>query len=535
MIYGITETSELIIIIAIEQHPSPVQVSAQTFLTFFPPLNTQPLTSMGPIFPLEIFNLILDELEVDQINQKRNLHSCSLVCRTFHRICRPHIFKELNIQLTANPVSSKAALWRLLEVLNSNPELKDHVKSIACSQAGVAAELDLADSELTTLLSLPNVDSLDIVSNGEAINYENCRSDKFGCRALLEHYLASRKLTSLYVGRFKNPPIALILTSETLLELALEELDIKLRGFRPIPSQFHNNPLQVLDCHQVIFFPFSVIRYFPSLESIYIAESSSDYFIDIGRLIPSGSRAIVPQGHFQLGRLRSLTSLSDLIHWGGILREGNKNGVKAFPALNSLDVNLDCGCIHAKALLDGCQVLETLQVTSYTSMYFVGFPLHHYIGDMHNTLKTLTILITRKDMPDKTFTTLFDGFLSQSRYALECLTLGLAFRVYPVQPHMDDDIPSMVRRIVNDIREAWLLLVALLEEEDRLPRLKHVNLDLECYLQGITEFALYGDEIFEACLTEAPLRDGGLNEPTTRRFELHSNIKVVRLEGLWCR
>lgn len=153
---------------------------------------------------------------------------------------------------------------------------------------------------------------------------------------------------------------------------------------------------------------------------------------------------------------------------------------------------------------------------AYTSLHFVGFPLHHYIGDMHNTLKILTILITRKDMPDKTFTTLFDGFLSQSRHALECLTLGLAFRVYPVQPHMDDDIPSMVRRIVNDIREAWRLLVALLEEEDRLPHLKHVNLDLECYLQGITEFALYGDEIFEACLTEAPLRDGGLNEPTTR-------------------
>lgn len=105
----------------------------------------------------------------------------------------------------------------------------------------------------------------------------------------------------------------------------------------------------------------------------FIAESSSDYFIDIGRLIPSGSRAIVPQGHFQLGRLRSLTSLSDLIHWGGILREGNKNGVKAFPVLKSLDVNLDCGCIHAKALLDGCQVLETLQVTCRFCSRFIVY------------------------------------------------------------------------------------------------------------------------------------------------------------------
>ncbi|KAF9034360.1 hypothetical protein BJ165DRAFT_1598559, partial [Panaeolus papilionaceus] len=83
------------------------------------------------IFPLEIFQHIVDHLPqtsaTASIPQLRSFRNCSLVCKDFVALCRPHIFRDIELGIYRDVSVSRS---RLIEVLEKNPNISSYVKSV---------------------------------------------------------------------------------------------------------------------------------------------------------------------------------------------------------------------------------------------------------------------------------------------------------------------------------------------------------------------------------------------------------------------
>ncbi|KAF9052005.1 hypothetical protein BJ165DRAFT_1452262 [Panaeolus papilionaceus] len=328
---------------------------------------------MDPIFPIEIFNLIITQ--VAQASQMKDLCSCSLVCQDFLSLCRPHIFKRLSIRLTAYVSSDKARLWRLLEILDENPTLKDYIQEISYTHKGGATKdaIDLAlpglGSGLAIFLCLPNVHCLEIRSEDTwYIECDTYRPNTFCAPTLIERYMASGKLTRLLLNRVVDPPLISILSQETLVELEIQDVEFSEWDQNQHMPPLNNNALRKLRCQGIYTLPLSIIRSFSYLEDLQIRDCSEG--LD-GEDFPSGSfESVNVEAPMQLGRLRTLTTFSD-VDWRAILGTGH-SGVKALPALIHLIVELQEG--HnigmVNTIVDHIDILEKLEVKGALCSHF---------------------------------------------------------------------------------------------------------------------------------------------------------------------
>ncbi|KAF9044080.1 hypothetical protein BJ165DRAFT_1404940 [Panaeolus papilionaceus] len=91
-------------------------------------LDNQPTETLGdPVFPVEIFGLIIEDLASGLIRKPDavgDIRACSLVCKGFVSLCRPHLFRRISIGRNER---ERGALGLLTYVLGQNPEIQDFI------------------------------------------------------------------------------------------------------------------------------------------------------------------------------------------------------------------------------------------------------------------------------------------------------------------------------------------------------------------------------------------------------------------------
>ncbi|KAF9044081.1 hypothetical protein BJ165DRAFT_1528649 [Panaeolus papilionaceus] len=94
-------------------------------------LENQPTETLGdPVFPIEIFGLIIEDLASGLIRKPDavgDIRACSLVCKGFVSLCRPHLFRRISI---GRYEREQGALDRLTHLLGQNPEIQDFINEV---------------------------------------------------------------------------------------------------------------------------------------------------------------------------------------------------------------------------------------------------------------------------------------------------------------------------------------------------------------------------------------------------------------------
>ncbi|PPQ82445.1 hypothetical protein CVT24_002466 [Panaeolus cyanescens] len=176
----------------------------------------------GPVFSLEIFELILDCLAEDVDTQ--TLHTCSLVCKAFVEPSQRLLFRTLIIWDWDLP---PAVLFE--EFVRKNEKVvgyithMDYTVGRMCSSGrGLSSQNE--QHTIQSLLLLPNLQNLCIR------NQDSSKSPGFVYDNLFRHYLSTGRLTTLSLSTLDNVPILTILSSPTLQRFTTKFCKFKLDG-----------------------------------------------------------------------------------------------------------------------------------------------------------------------------------------------------------------------------------------------------------------------------------------------------------------
>ncbi|PPQ98661.1 hypothetical protein CVT24_004160 [Panaeolus cyanescens] len=185
-----------------------------------------PPSDPDPVFPVEIFQQIIDHLAS---GRRRNyiplLGTCSLVCKSFHSICQPHLLREVEVG-PCFPSSRE----QLIGLLNRQPYLRNHIKSLTYSlwHNRIVENLQSIDGFCNNFLNLPNLKSLKIDSNKfKRLSFYSYNPDKFGFGRLVTYYTSTSLLSNLSLLNLWDVPILTILASPHLLSLELIRCSIE--------------------------------------------------------------------------------------------------------------------------------------------------------------------------------------------------------------------------------------------------------------------------------------------------------------------
>ncbi|KAF9052007.1 hypothetical protein BJ165DRAFT_1591793 [Panaeolus papilionaceus] len=475
---------------------------------------------MDPVFPLEIFNLIVTQVAL-AYNSWQDLHSCSRVCKDFAALSQPHLFKYLSIRWYAEEYT-KPKLRRLAQSLQTNPALREYIQKVSCVHKGGGVvekyNKDL-DGCLLALLNLPNVHHLLIYSDHGAIDYNECRTDIFGYRSLVERYLNSGTLTSLVLDGISNLAIEPILACATLKTLELHNITlISLQSpHEPIPQQVP--AFRRLKVYRVLDFPFSILKQLQTtLESL-----------ELDRLGDHGKPTIMPPSRGELIHFDHLTSLTSWsgVDWESLLGREGRASRKAFPSLRRLvaDLYTDRDESAVNTIFDHLQVLERLELRA-SSLHLAPnlSSLANVITDMNRTLKSLEFRVAHNNFSQELINTLTTSFMSQPLHALESLESYLAFCIF--------DPSEIFSPASHDAsyQHCWRKLASCLKDKNRFPHLHRVNLGITLHLD-IEKFQEYEDNALEAFLKE-PLYDEDFFDSTTIEVEFKYSATRVELQYL---
>ncbi|PPQ76653.1 hypothetical protein CVT24_011792 [Panaeolus cyanescens] len=198
----------------------------------------------GSVFPLEIFGVIISHLawaaESYDGDSHKDLKNCSLVCRSFSDLCRPHIFSSLDITFKFDqggfPVPSLDLFARLLA---HKPILADYVKNLTCLFDSTNIEAKQVPG-LTVLFKLPNIQRL-VIPPAYAIA-RNCtlyytpENYMLTHRKIFDHFMTSQKLATMEISNMWYPPLIRLFSSPALRNLELRRCLINQSDWESLPD-----------------------------------------------------------------------------------------------------------------------------------------------------------------------------------------------------------------------------------------------------------------------------------------------------------
>ncbi|KAF9054293.1 hypothetical protein BJ165DRAFT_700136 [Panaeolus papilionaceus] len=193
-----------------------------------------------PTFPIEIFQLIIDNLvsanDYHIAAERENLKSCSLVCRTWVPLCQRHIFALVYIGFNYSPDNVPSG-QNLITALNESPSLSTHIKTLVYSFRDISHERKYTDPSFSVFLQLRRVRRLQIYSHNQRSSFDEASEHGFGFRPLLTHYLSTGRLTMLQLFGILNLPIHDILATSSLKSLRLFNCSLQSVGeYTPFES-----------------------------------------------------------------------------------------------------------------------------------------------------------------------------------------------------------------------------------------------------------------------------------------------------------
>ncbi|KAF9043929.1 hypothetical protein BJ165DRAFT_1404816 [Panaeolus papilionaceus] len=277
-----------------------------------------------PVFPLEIFQLIVAQLASDATRPweavRADLNSCCLVAKSFVQIAREFIFQDITTDSV--PDENKRA-QDLAWFLQSNPRLVDHVQKLTFKfrdQSHFRRETELT-SATTVFPHCPNVQHL-VVEASNRLPYSKLQSPGFD--NLLDHYISTGCITEVSLSWIGDIPLLVLLQYPSLKFLSLHDCALSIP---PIP--FAKNPLP----HGSSLIRFLsteteggsicyVLRYCQNIEEILMLDGQSDYQQPESQHPPP----------FAFPRLRKITSHS-MYEWETLLKS---SALPVFPAITDL-------------------------------------------------------------------------------------------------------------------------------------------------------------------------------------------------------
>ncbi|KAF9037762.1 hypothetical protein BJ165DRAFT_1502876 [Panaeolus papilionaceus] len=293
-----------------------------------------------PVFPLEIFELIINAviLSIDQPSYLKSPHcnrsdviSLGLVSRSFANLCRPYLFKSLDIYMDRSVDRAK----RLSAIIAEQPDIANFINNFSyCSQLKFDRRHVINEDSLDVFLHLPAVKFLKVDGRGGRIDeVSNINLNKLGHQSILHHYITSETLTSLYIRSIDNLPILDIMNCPNLESLALGYC-----GYRdwdtPAPPEALHKGFNVtsFNCYNSKHASFPLLAYCPKLKSISLTKIGHQNpprmnFPILARPLPS------------FDYVQSIESRGSL-DWTYFCDLADSAGVKAFPALKRLNFEL---------------------------------------------------------------------------------------------------------------------------------------------------------------------------------------------------
>ncbi|KAF9044090.1 hypothetical protein BJ165DRAFT_1611832 [Panaeolus papilionaceus] len=194
--------------------------------------------SQSPVFPLEIFHLILHNLSYTELVDDRtalninDLRRCSLVCRAWAPICQAYLFKSATIDLERPPDFEPGPAKGIVPAIAAHPNIASHIQNIRYTirvpmPAPVGdQEGRITDENISTLLTLPNLRSLFIcvertITLLAAPKFDDLCAGDFVFFRLWAAYTPSTSLVDLTLESIEDLPLATFLSCPSLRSLAL--------------------------------------------------------------------------------------------------------------------------------------------------------------------------------------------------------------------------------------------------------------------------------------------------------------------------
>ncbi|PPQ72187.1 hypothetical protein CVT24_002399 [Panaeolus cyanescens] len=294
----------------------------------------------GPVFPFEIFETIINIIINSIARQRRSgfsksdLISLSLVSKDFAAICQPHLVKIVRIHMSS-PLNR---VQQLLGAIKANPTLASYVKWLEYYEPDLRLDGPITaekDGSLTPLLHLPRLQYLKVDGRGDQ-SYERPESQigVFSFRSLLDQYMVSNTLTSLFIRCVSELPILNILSCPNLENLELRYCDLK-SWDQPAPSKVLAkgfNLKKVVNC-SIRDVAFPLLAYCSQLECLRVSQMGG-FRSERPERFPIS--APPPTSFKNVTFIESRGS----VDWSYFCRLAESASVKAFPALKHLEVEL---------------------------------------------------------------------------------------------------------------------------------------------------------------------------------------------------
>lgn len=303
--------------------------------------NQSPLTSIwsepqDPVFPFEIFELIIKIVAGNGSRRCLNkpvIASLSLVSRSFADLCRPHLFRDVDIYMD-RPLNH---LQGLAAAINDTHTLAKYIHNLSYYEPSLRFQVIKAeeDGSLDAFLHLTAVRYLKVDGRGDySYDVPEPNTKRFGYRSLLDNYISSGTLTALFIRSIADVPIIDVMTCPNLEDLELRYCT--LRGWNtPLPADvltkgFNIKVFSTCSAHDVAF---PLLVFCPNLESVSLAKMGG-FSSAKPEKFPILAQPITSFDHVKFIESRGP------VDWVYFCTSALSVGVRAFPNLKHLKLEL---------------------------------------------------------------------------------------------------------------------------------------------------------------------------------------------------
>ncbi|KAF9034039.1 hypothetical protein BJ165DRAFT_1513742 [Panaeolus papilionaceus] len=331
----------------------------------------QDTTLSEPVFPLEIFQLVIANL-ASSLCSSADVRACALVCKAFLPLCRPFLFQGLEFGPIGTPNKNQ---HRLRELLNTNPHLAQYFQDVTFSvnhhdmeeentamqeafaqrpeplyvlgpsPAEAYVDRIIAGGDPTLFYTLPNlktlrikhVDGLSAFGSGKDDPWDD-ECDPAIVRVLKAHSF-SQTLTTLRIDGTGAIPMSLVMGIPNLRKLTLRECDCSnwtlprygTSSTAGDDALRHMLKLEILSVQYTSGFPVFTLAHCKALRSIHGYGPKLDHSIPDYLNLPGQSSSFNTLRTLHIGSLRE---------WKFLWAMAEKPATVAFPELEDLSMTV---------------------------------------------------------------------------------------------------------------------------------------------------------------------------------------------------